>query len=242
MSDLEATESLVELYAKQEDIRHVVRGLGGNNKLMFEIGAMEDNVTVAIRAAQGHSHGSGVSDDVLPAAEDLLTLVHGATLKAAKSIAVEGIMRGDRIHVHFYESDSEGRPVDSTPPVRLTSEVIVAVSAEKCERSGLVFHRAPNGAILTAGLDGVVPAECILCVRWVSDYAVLWSSMSRHWGSRSAPVLSANQRSAGSNQSNDRFPSAQRYLGAASSSGDPGNRSRSRSNEECDPMDAGGSR
>ena len=134
-----AQESMQELFATQEDVRHAVRGLGEENKLRFEMGFMKDNETVAIRAAQGHSAKYGVGEDALPVAEDLMTIIHGTTLAAAKSIVHEGISKAGRLHVHFYESDLEGRPLVTVPPVKLVTELIVVVSEEKCERFGLVF-------------------------------------------------------------------------------------------------------
>ena len=189
MASLLNARSIRELFGTQEDVRKIVRGEGSNHKMRFEIGAMSDEMTVAIRASQGHSYSSGAADDVLPVAENLLTVIHGTTLEAAKSIIQSGISRGSRNHVHFYESDLEGRPEPCEPRVRLMSEVIVVVSAEKCERYGMVFYRAPNGVIVTTGVNGVVPPECILCVRQIPSYRVLWSTLSKRWGSASAPVI-----------------------------------------------------
>ena len=189
LGDVLGAADLCDLFASEDDIRKIARGDGGNVELRFEMGMMADQVTAAIRAAQGHGEASGVADDVLPVAGNLMTLVHGTTLTAAKSIVHSGISRSGRLHVHFYEIDLEGRPVSSTPMVRLTSEVLVVVSAEKCERYGMAFYRSPNGVILTPGLGGFVPNECILRVRNFPNYKVLWSAMSQRWGSISAPVL-----------------------------------------------------
>ena len=184
LSELLITPAMVDLFATREDVRKVIRGCGGNNKMRFEMGLMKDQKTTAIRACQGHSTSSGVADDSLPIAEGLTTLIHGTTYKAARKIVQEGISKMGRLHVHFYESDLEGRPLPIHPKVHLTSEVIVVVSAEKCERFGLVFHRASNGVILTnGGDDGYVPPESVLCVRQLPEYNVLWSAMSWTWRS-----------------------------------------------------------
>ena len=79
----------------------MVRGLGGNYKLRFEMCCMRDMETVAIRAPQGHSASSVVEDNVLPVAEDMVTIVHGATLNAAKAVVHERISKPDRLHIHF---------------------------------------------------------------------------------------------------------------------------------------------
>ena len=151
LSDLLLTPAMIDLFGTREDIRKVVSGGGGNHKMRFEMGLMADNKTVAVRACQGHSNASGAAGDILPIADNLTTLIHGTTYVAARSIVNEGISKMDRLHVHFYESDLEGRPLPTRHKIHLTSEVIVVVSAEKCERFGLVFHRASNGVILTAG-------------------------------------------------------------------------------------------
>ena len=148
-----------------------------------------------------------------------MTLIHGATLAAANSIVREGISQAGRLRVHFYESDLEGRPKSSHPPGRLTSEVIIVVSAEKCARFGMVCYRASNGAILGPGLGGVVPTECILCVRRLPDYAVLWSPLSQRWGSESAPLLGAMFTAGGeSKRMCDRLEAPRRVMDSARSS------------------------
>ena len=225
LRDLLDLEAMQELFATQEDIRHAVRGLGGNNKLRLEMGVMKDRSTVAIRAAQGHSMQSGVAEDALPVAEGLMAIIHGTTLAAAKSIAHEGISKAGRMHVHFYESDMEGRPVATVPRAKLVSEVILVVSAEKCERFGLVFYRASNGVILTPGVDGMVHPQFILCVRRVSDYSLLWSALSQRWGSSSAPVLGARFLHGAGNQGETVNSSIRRDREPASSSGWPYTRS-----------------
>ena len=185
------------------------------------MGVMNDRATVAIRASQGHIEKSGAADDVLPVAEDLMTIIHGTTLAADRSIVHDGLSKAGRLHVHFYESDLEGRPVETVPPAKLSSESIVVVSAEKCDRFGLVCYRAANGVISTPGVDGVVPAQCILCVRRVSDYAALWFSLSQRWGSRSAPALGSNFGSRTDVRNENRRTTPRRALGPASSSRDP---------------------
>ena len=182
LDDVLETAALRELCANKDDVRNIARGDGGNVELRFEMGMMADKVAVAIRAAQGHSEVSGVSDDVLQVAGNLKTLIHGTTLAAARSIVDGGISRSGRRHVHFYECDLEGRHVDIKPSAKLTSEAAVVLSAAKCARYGMAFYRATNGAILTPGLDGFAPKECILCVRRLPDYNALWSAMSQRWG------------------------------------------------------------
>ena len=190
LGDLLEKQSMKDLFATQGEVRQIIRGDGGNHKLRgVEIGVMEGRTTVAVRASQWHSAASGVADDILPVAEVVATFAHGATLEAALSIAHEGISKAGRVHVHFYESDLEGRPSMCTPPVEMSSGVIIVVSAERCGRFGLDSYKAADGAILTPGLRGFSPASCVLCVRQFPTYKVLWSALSKQWGSTSAPFL-----------------------------------------------------
>ena len=83
MGSLLGVPSLKELFPSQGDIRNIPRRGGGNLKMRFELGAMNGLTTVAIRAYRGHSESSGVEDNVLPAAEDLVTLAHGTNSQAS---------------------------------------------------------------------------------------------------------------------------------------------------------------
>ena len=136
-------------------MRKIVRGDGGNHKLRFEMGVMGDHDTGAIRASQCHSESPGAADDILPAAEDLLTISHGTSLQAEKPIAHGGISKDERLRIHFYEGDLEGRAAQNIPRPKLISEVIVVASAAKCDRLGMVSYKAPRGAILKPGIHGV---------------------------------------------------------------------------------------
>ena len=71
----------------------------------------------------------------------------------------------------------------------------------------------------------MVPTQCILRARRVSDYAVLWASLSQRWGSNSAPALGTNfGHGAGKQDGTDRS-SRRRSREAESSSGGPYTRS-----------------
>ena len=142
MNDLVDTPTLTDHRATRDDVRRIVRGDGGNDK-RFEMGLTNDGVTNAIRAAQGHSFRSGVIEDVLPVAEYMETLIHGATLDAAKRIVEEGIARQDRLRVHLWGSDMKGRPLVRRNKLRASSEAAAVVSSERCGRYGIVFIAHP---------------------------------------------------------------------------------------------------
>ena len=65
----------------------------------------------------------------------------------------------------------------------------IVLSAEKCERYGSTFYKAPNWVILTPGLNGFAPASCILCGRQLPSYKAMWSTLAKIWGSAIAPAL-----------------------------------------------------
>ena len=163
LADLLNTVTLGDLWSSQEDVRRVIRGEGENWKRRFGIGVIEQSSEIAVRACQGHSAKSGIRDYVLPVIEGLGVLMHGATLSAAKQIAKEGFPRQGRFHIHFYECDMGGKPLIRKERVRASSEAIIVVAAGRCENLGIVFYRAPNGVILSAGLSGITPPDCVLC-------------------------------------------------------------------------------
>ena len=165
LNDLFDTEAIRQLFASREDISRISSGDGGNAKSRREMGMAEDRETVAIGEAHVHIEASGVAANILPVSDDLMTLMDGETLTAAKSIAHDGIARAGRIRVHFYESDLEGRPSEMTPSAGRTSEVIVLASGGKCVRYGMARYRASDGVILTPGLEGMVPTHRILRAR-----------------------------------------------------------------------------
>ena len=105
--------------------------------------------------------------------------MHGTTLPAAKQIVKEGPPRQGRLHIHFYECDMGGKPLIRKERVRASSEVIIVVAAGKCGNLGIAFYRAHSGVILSAGLSGIAPPDCFLCVRRIPDYEVLWSQLAR---------------------------------------------------------------
>ena len=149
LGDLLDTQAFADLRATRDGIRRIARGGGGNDKMGFDLRLMGDGETNAIRASQCHSRESGVGEDVLPVAEFLETLIHGTTLVVAKKTVGGVIHRRGRLHVHLWESDMAGKPLGHRNELRTSPEVVIVLSAERCERYGLVFYRSSNGAIVT---------------------------------------------------------------------------------------------
>ena len=95
----------IDLRATIGDIRLIAACGGDKGKRRFEISKCDRR----IRCAQGQSSGSGVRPDVLQIAQGAKYVIHGTTLAAAHCIEKEGIRKGDRLHVHFYECGADCR-------------------------------------------------------------------------------------------------------------------------------------
>ena len=114
-----------------------------------------------IRACQGHSlRGMPVTCAALEATWELhqgdASVFHGTRIAALAGIAREGILPGERTHVHLAEA------IDSTVGKRAAVDVMLAVSPARLREQGLGLYRSPNGVILArhvppASIVGVVP-------------------------------------------------------------------------------------
>ena len=136
-------------WAEVEDVRRILHmGRGALEA------AVEDNTKARlelrgtrIRACQGHSlRGMPVTCEALEAtweevAEDT-PVFHGTRMAALEGIAREGILPGERTHVHLAEA------IDSTVGKRAAVDVMIEVSPPLLRARGLRLHRSPNGVIL----------------------------------------------------------------------------------------------
>lgn len=134
-----------------------------------------NNLTLCIRANQGHSYKNIIDCDKLftpLTSEELsdpnLTIVHGTTRKAWEDhIRTEGLSRMKRNHIHF----ASGLPADAiksdfklNAPIsgmRATSQVYIYVNGKMCAEDGIRFFRSDNGVILTAAEneEGLLPVK-----------------------------------------------------------------------------------
>jgi len=122
-----------------------------NNKSRFQLDGDR------IRASQGHSLlGMPVTREALEASwtvyESGPTVVHGTTVEAAESIAVEGIKPGGRTHVHLAATP------DSVVGKRFHTPFLLKVSVERVRSTGREVFVSPNGVVLIRD----VPAACIV--------------------------------------------------------------------------------
>lgn len=96
-----------------------------------------------IRAVQGHSVDVelGYEESEPPA-----TLFHGTVARFVDAIAREGLVRGQRHHVHLSADEHTARAVGA----RRGEPIVLQVDARAMRADGLVFLRAENGVWLTA--------------------------------------------------------------------------------------------
>ena len=145
-------------WARVDDVLRAARlsrelldaAVADNGKARFEL---RDG---RIRACQGHSRaGMPVTLEALEASwdEDLRTdaIWHGTSPEAAESIAREGLLPGQRTHVHLAEA------TDSKVGKRAGVAVLLGVDPTALRAEGLRVYRSPNGVLLARR----VPAACV---------------------------------------------------------------------------------
>ena len=155
----------------------------------------DNNLTLCIRANQGHSYKDIIQSDKLltpltneELSDPNLTIVHGTTRKAWEDhIRIEGLSKMKRNHIHFAtglpkniisEGESKRREEEKkAAPIsgmRATSQIYIYINGERCARDGIQFFRSDNGVILTAGNDeGLLPVEYFKQVVLASSGKVL---------------------------------------------------------------------
>lgn len=117
--------------------------VGKNDKKRFEFNADKTK----IRACQGHS--LKVELGYFPAIPwDVL--FHGTTYEAYKIIAIEGLKKMDRHHVHLSIDVETALKVARRRP----GPLVLRVDAKRMTEDGLVFYLSSNGVWLT---DAVAP-------------------------------------------------------------------------------------
>ena len=171
---------MIERNVSVDDVYNIANGGGGNDKLRFQLRKLFGGKTEAIRESQGHPLRCGVDADVLPPAEDVCYVVHGASLNAAKNISRVGLSRGDRVRIHFYACNRNGN-IRGYHRVRSGSQAIVIVAANAAREAGIKFYRSNNDVILPAGIDGVIPPRFIRAIRLLPSYDLLWTNEDRLW-------------------------------------------------------------
>jgi len=131
-----------------------------NNKARYEVRGQR------IRACQGHSlAGMPVTPEALEATWERFTedgpVWHGTRIAALASIAREGLLPGERTHVHLAEA------TDSTVGKRASVDVMLEVSPARLAAAGIGIFVSPNGVILARS----VPPAAIVGLRPMTDRA-----------------------------------------------------------------------
>lgn len=131
-----------------------------NDKARFEVRGGR------IRACQGHScDGVPVTLDALEASWERYgedgPVWHGTRIAAVAGIAREGIVAGQRTHVHLAEA------IDSTVGKRANVDVMLEVSPARLHAEGIGVFVSPNGVILARW----VPPAAIVGLRPMTERA-----------------------------------------------------------------------
>ncbi len=140
----------------RDDVERVVRD---NNKRRFELDGSR------IRASQGHSRKLPVALDALEASWEPYggpdAIWHGTRLQLVPAIAAEGILPGERTHVHLAESP------DSRVGKRAGVALLLDVGVSALRNHDVEVYRSPNGVVLGRH----VPPACIVGVQCESKRA-----------------------------------------------------------------------
>jgi putative RNA 2'-phosphotransferase len=131
-----------------------------NNKSRLEL------VGDRIRACQGHSReGMPVTLEALEASWDLYesreSIWHGTHVGAARGIGREGILPGERTHVHLADG------TESRVGKRANVDIMIEVCPERLRAAGLQVYRSSNGVLLCRR----VPPEALIGLVAVSSAA-----------------------------------------------------------------------
>jgi putative RNA 2'-phosphotransferase len=138
--------------------------LAGMSRLELEAMASNDRkgrlqlVGDRVRACQGHSAKTGVTCEALEESwsnyGEESPIWHGTRLAAIEQIALEGLLPGDRTHVHCASAP------DSIVGKRGDSHLLLKISPARVRAAGLGIFVAPNGVILVRN----VPPSAIIGV------------------------------------------------------------------------------
>lgn len=140
----------------RSDVELIIRH---NNKSRFEV------VGQQIRACQGHSRKMPVDLDALEQSWKIFdgsdSLWHGTSLEVVDAIAEQGILPGERTHVHLAASP------DSRVGKRAGVALLLEVSVARLRQREIEVYRSANGVVLVRR----VPPACLVGVRCESKRA-----------------------------------------------------------------------
>ncbi|KAG9223918.1 hypothetical protein CCMSSC00406_0004466 [Pleurotus cornucopiae] len=105
-----------------------------------------------IRANQGHSLPVD-SLDLQPiiSADQVEMAVHGTSSEAWDSIALQGLSRMNRNHIHLARHLPDSQPATAISGLRAGSDIFVYINLHLALSSGIKFFLSANGVVLTPG-------------------------------------------------------------------------------------------
>ncbi|KAF9499559.1 tRNA 2'-phosphotransferase 1 [Pleurotus eryngii] len=105
-----------------------------------------------IRANQGHSFMVDSLDlQPITSADQVKMAVHGTSFEAWDSIAVQGLSRMSRNHIHLANHLPNSQPVTAISGLRPRSDILVYINLHLALSSGIKFFLSANGVVLTPG-------------------------------------------------------------------------------------------
>jgi putative RNA 2'-phosphotransferase len=150
-------EDLVKyLRVNQKDVLECVRH---DNKQRFEVNYFELIYPITIRACQGHSNDMPVTRDALEESWAIFNgtqpIWHTTNARAFKSIQANGLVAGQRTHVHMapHRDSKVGKRQSASDSIVLEIEPSKLRKVEK-------IYQSSNGVVLSRS----VPSECIIRV------------------------------------------------------------------------------
>ncbi|WP_158828179.1 RNA 2'-phosphotransferase [Mucilaginibacter lacusdianchii] len=123
----------------RSSLMHIV---ATNNKKRFAI----NETQTLIRASQGHS--VVVELGLIPQAPPFI-LYHGTSTRFLDSILQQGLLKGNRLHVHLSADSATAKQVG----MRHGKVVILEVAAGQMAKDGYVFYMSENSVWLTDQVD-----------------------------------------------------------------------------------------
>ena len=147
-----------------DEVFHIVRNCPKQRLSILK----DHSGTLWIAANQGHS-----GDERIKAAEELMHqlepsqvpkyLFHGTKTSLVKKILSSGLSKMQRHHVHMIGADASGiNPNrEAKSGFRKDSNAIIRIDTEEAIKMGCDFFESINGVYLTAGIDGIIPKECL---------------------------------------------------------------------------------
>ncbi|RHY26249.1 hypothetical protein DYB32_007785 [Aphanomyces invadans] len=158
------------------DIQRVVRNC---KKQRFALDTSDpDSSKWRIRANQGHTIKAVQDTDLLvpvtlEEALDGLICIHGTYLRHWESIALNGLCRMARNHIHFAAGEYS---TDVISGMRTSAQLKIYVNVAAAIADGIPFYRSDNNVLLCAGIGdkGILPPSYFIKVLRTQDGAQIY--------------------------------------------------------------------